>query len=178
MHPASHVPAGTAGHGFPTREEVVISALLVDRAARHPEKVFLAYQDGSEWTYRETLEESWRAADALAGLGVGRGDAVSVLLPAGAGLMRVWLGAATLGAVFAPLNLAARGRFLEHTLNVAGAGVLVVHAGLADRLVGLDVPALRTVVVVGDLDDVELPWPVHSLDDLIAGAGIEPPAAG
>src|SRR5882757_1255195 len=178
MHPASQAPAGSTGHGFPTREEVVVSALLVDRAARHPEKVFLAYEDGSEWTYRKTLEESWRAADALAALGVGRGDAVSVLLPAGAALMRVWLGAATIGAVFAPLNLAARGRFLEHTLNIAGAGVLVVHASLADRLVGLDVPALQTVVVVGRLDDIELPWPARSLDDVIAGASTEPPAVG
>jgi crotonobetaine/carnitine-CoA ligase len=178
MHPATQAPAGRAGLGFPTREEVVISALLVDRAARYPDKVFLAYEDGSEWTYRETLEESWRAAAALAALGVGRGDAVSVLLPAGAALMRVWLGAATIGAVFAPLNLAARGRFLEHTLNVAGAGVLVVHAGLAERLVGLQVPALKTVVVVGKQDGVELPWPVRSLDDVMAGACTEPPAVG
>src|SRR3977135_2880075 len=164
MHSATQASAGSAGDGCPTREEVVISALLVDRAARYPDKVFLAYEDGSEWTYRETLEESWRAAAALAALGVGRGDTVSVLLPAGAALMRVWLGAATIGAVFAPLNLAARGRFLEHTLNVAGAAVLVVHAGLADRLIGLEVPALQTVVVVGEVDGVELPWPVRSLE--------------
>src|SRR5712671_3057105 len=176
MHSATQASAGSPGHGFPTREEVVISALLVDRAARYPDKVFLAYEDGSEWTYRETLEESWRAADALAALGVGRGDAVSVLLPAGTALMRVWLGAATLGAVFAPLNLAARGRFLEHTLNIAGAAVLVVHAGLAERLIGLEVPALQTVVVLGHCDGVELPWPVLSLDDIIASAHTEPPA--
>jgi crotonobetaine/carnitine-CoA ligase len=178
MHPATQASASSPGHGFPTREEAVISALLVDRAARHPDKVFLAYEDGSEWTYRETLEESWRAAAALAGMGVGRGDTVSVLLPAGAALMRVWLGAATIGAVFAPLNLAARGRFLEHTLNVAGAAVLVVHAGLADRLVGLQLPALQTVVVVGQVDGIELLWPVRSLDDVMAGARTEAPAVG
>src|SRR5258707_7631128 len=178
MRSATQAPVGSAGHGFPTREEAVISALLVARAARYPDKVFLAYEDGSEWTYRETLEEYWRAADALAALGVGRGDAVSVLLPAGAALMRVWLGAATLGAVFAPLNLAARGRFLEHTLNIAGAAVLVVPAGLAARLIGLGVPARQTVVVVGQVDGVELPWPVLSLDDIIAKARAEPPRAG
>src|SRR5882672_10199109 len=176
MSTATEAPGGTVGHEFPTREQAVISAVLIDRAARYEDKVFLAYQDGSEWTYRETLAESWRAANALRGLGVGRGDAVSVLLPAGAALMRVWLGAATIGAVFAPLNLAARGRFLEHTLNIAGAGVLVVHASLADRLVGLEVPALQTVVVVGQVDGVELAWPVRSLDDVIAGARNEPPA--
>jgi crotonobetaine/carnitine-CoA ligase len=178
MSSATQEPGSPAGDEFPTREQAVISALLVDRAAQYGDKVFLAYQDGSEWTYRETLAESWRAANALRALGVGRGDPVSVLMPAGPALMRVWFGAATLGAVFAPLNLAARGRFLEHTLNIAGAGVLVVHAGLADRLVGLDVPALRTVVVVGDLDDLELPWPVHSLDAVLVAARTEPPAVG
>jgi len=112
MSSATQETEGTAGRGFPTREQAVISAVLIDRAAQYGDKVFLAYQDGSEWTYRDTLAESWRAANALRGLGVGRGDPVSVLVPAGPALMRVWLGAATLGAVFAPLNLAARGRFL------------------------------------------------------------------
>src|SRR5258707_15215991 len=148
MSSVTDEPGGAAGNEFPTREQAVVSALLIDRVAQYGDKVFLAYQDGSEWTYRDTLAESWRAANALRALGVSRGDPVSVLMPAGAALMRVWLGAATLGAVFAPLNLAARGRFLEHTLNIAGAGVLVVHAGLAERLIGLEVPALQTVVVL------------------------------
>ena len=65
MHPATQASASSPGHGFPTREEAVISALLVDRAARYPDKVFLAYQDGSEWTYRETLEESTDATVAV-----------------------------------------------------------------------------------------------------------------
>jgi crotonobetaine/carnitine-CoA ligase len=178
MHPVTRSPVGIAGHEFPTREECVLPALLVDRAARYEDKVFLAYEDGSEWTYRETLDESFRAANALHHLGVGRSDTVSVFLLASPALMRVWLGAATLGAVFAPLNLAARGRFLEHTLNIAGAKVLVVHASLADRLVGLELPALETVVVVGQLEDVELPWSVVSLDDVIAQTGTEQPAVG
>jgi crotonobetaine/carnitine-CoA ligase len=56
--------------------------------------------------------------------------------------------------------------------------VLVVHAGLADRLVGLQLPALQTVVVVGQVDGIELLWPVRSLDDVMAGARTEAPAVG
>src|SRR5882757_1144603 len=178
MYEADPAPAGISRHGFPSREEAVIPALLVDRAERYADKVFLAFEDGSEWSYLDTLEESWRAANALRALGVGRGDTVSVFMPAGAALMRVWLGAATLGAVFAPLNLAARGRFLQHTLKVAGAGVLVVHAGLVHRLTGLDVPALETVVAFGQLDDIELPWRLLSYDDIIAAAPADPPVLG
>jgi crotonobetaine/carnitine-CoA ligase len=178
MHPVTSSPAPVAAPEFPTRDESVLPSLLVDRAARYEDKVFLAYEDGAEWTYRETLDESWKAANALQGLGVGRGDTVSVFMPAGPALMRVWLGASTLGAVFAPLNLAARGRFLEHTLNIAGAGVLVVHAGVVDRLVGLDLPALETLVVVGQLDGAELPWRVVSLDDVLAQAVAEQPVIG
>jgi len=88
MYEADPAPAGISRHGFPSREEVVIPALLVDRAERYADKVFLAFEDGSEWSYRDTLEESWRAANALRSLGVGRGDTVSVFMPAGAALMR------------------------------------------------------------------------------------------
>jgi crotonobetaine/carnitine-CoA ligase len=178
MHPVTSSPARVGAPEFPTREESVLPSLLVDRAARYEDKVFVAYDDGAQWTYRETLDESWKAANALQGLGVVRGDTVSVFMPAGPALMRVWLGASTLGAVFAPLNLAARGRFLEHTLNIAGAGVLVVHAGVVDRLVGLELPALETVVVVGQLDGVELPWRVVSLDKVLAQAAVEQPLVG
>src|SRR5260370_42138174 len=117
MSSVTDEPGGAAGNEFPTREQAVVSALLIDRAAQYGDKVFLAYQDGSEWTYRETLAESWRAANAPRAPGGGRGDPGSVLMPAGPALMRVWVGAASLGAGFAPLNLAARGRFLEHTPN-------------------------------------------------------------
>jgi crotonobetaine/carnitine-CoA ligase len=153
----------------------VIPALLAERAASHPDKVYLTFADESEWSYRDTQVESWRGARALRSLDVGFGEIVSVFAPAGPDLMRVWLGAACLGAVFAPLNLAARGRFLEHTLNLAGARSLIVHAGLVDRLAGLRLEQLETVVLIGEYDGPELPWRTVKLTDLVADAPEGPP---
>src|SRR5205085_6768423 len=49
--------------------------------------------------------------------------------------------------------------------------VLVAHAKLAERLVGLDLPHLEAVVVTGGAPPVELPWPTISMDDVRDGAG-------
>jgi len=82
-------------------------------------------------------------------VGVGIGDYVSVWIPTGPDVVRAWFGANAAGGVYAPLNLAAKGSYLEHTLKVADAKVLVAHHQLAERLVGIDAPSLEQVVIVG-----------------------------
>jgi crotonobetaine/carnitine-CoA ligase len=155
---------------FPTRDESVLSAVLGRRAADHPGRVFALYEDGTEWTYRQALEESWRAANALRALGVQFGERVSALLPPCEDTIRCWLGVSTLGAVFAPINLAARARFLEHTLNIAEAKVAVIHGKLATHLLTLDLPALESVVLIGDDPATRLPWPTVRFSDILADA--------
>jgi len=154
---------------FPTREESVLAELLALRAAATPEKPFLLFGD-EQWSYGRAAREAWRSGNGLASLGVGRGDCVSVWLPTGPDVLRAWFGANALGAVYAPLNVAARGRYLEHTMNLAESKLLVAHAQLLDRLVDLDLPHLETVVVAGAGADVELPWPTVTLDELLDGA--------
>ena len=77
--------------------------------ARHPDKVFANFADGTEWTYAQTREIAIRAANAFRRLGVRQGDRVLVWLPNGADCLRVWFGLNYLGAVFVPINLAYRG---------------------------------------------------------------------
>jgi crotonobetaine/carnitine-CoA ligase len=163
---------------FPTRDECVPAAVLSWRAAEHPDRVLALFEDGTEWTYREALEQSWRAANALRALGVEFGERVSALLPPCEDAIRCWLGTSTLGAVFAPINLAARARFLEHTLNIAAARVAVVHSKLAGQLLGLDLPALETVVLIGDDVGVSLPWRTVRFSEILAGASSHPPESG
>src|SRR5512134_1841400 len=141
-------PASTTALRFPTREECVLSELLAARAETTPEKQFLLFEDES-WSYAQAAREAWRAANGLIGLGVGMGDYVSVWVPTGPDVLRAWFGANAAGAVYAPLNLAAKGGYLEHTLNLAQSKVLVAHHQLAELLVGVDAPSLETVVVVG-----------------------------
>ena len=81
----------------------------------------------------------------------------------GPDVLRAWFGANAAGAVYSPLNLAARGSYLQHTLNLAGSKVLVAQPDLVDRLAGLDLPHLEQVVLVGDPVAVDLPWPTRAL---------------
>ena len=160
---------------FPTRDECVVPELLAARAAATPGKTFLLFEE-EQWTYEHAVREAWRAGNALQQLGVGMGDYVSVWVPTGPDVLRAWFGANAAGAVYAPLNLAARGSYLEHTLNLAEAKVLVAHAGLVDRLPGLDLPHLETVVVVGGEAELELPWRVVTIEQTLDGARDERPS--
>ena len=53
---------------FP-REDCVLRPMLETRAARHPERRFALFEDGTSWTYGECLAEVRRAAAGLQQLG-------------------------------------------------------------------------------------------------------------
>jgi len=165
-------PTTTAS--FPTREECVVPDLLAARAAATPDKLFLLFDD-ERWTYGDAAREAWRAAHALHRCGVAFGDYVSVWIPTGPDVVRGWFGANAAGAVYAPLNLAAKGSYLEHTLNLAESKVLLAHHELVERLDGIDAPHLETVVVVGGPAPRTLPWKTVTLDELLDGVPDERP---
>ncbi len=160
---------------FPTREESVVPDLLAARAAETPDKPYLIFED-EEWSYGEAARQAWRAGHALQKVGVEIGDYVSVWIPTGPDVVRAWFGANAIGGVYAPLNLAAKGSYLEHTLKVADAKVLVAHHQLAERLVGIDAPSLDQVVIVGGQPPAGLAWPAVTLDELLDGVSDERPA--
>ncbi len=157
------------GLEFPTREQCVLPDVLAQRADALADKPYLLFADGSQWSYAETADRAWRAGHGLQRLGVQMQECVAVWAPAGPDVIRCWFGASAIGAVYAPLNLAARGTYLQHMLNVAQARVLVAHSGLLERLVGLDLPHLETIVVTGGAPTVELPWRMLSVAELVEG---------
>ncbi|VTU24862.1 Long-chain-fatty-acid--CoA ligase [Variovorax sp. PBL-H6] len=132
----------------PDAPRCVLKPVLERWAREQPDAVFARFDDGTEWTWAQTLDIAQRTAAGLQSLGVGQGDNVLSWLPNGPDALRVWFGANLLGAVYVPLNTAYRGRMLEHAVRTAKAGVMVVHAGLADRLAELPSDCLRDVVVV------------------------------
>ena len=133
----------------PAREDCVLKAMLDARAARHPERRFALFEDGSTWTYGECLAEVRAAAAGLQRLGVRKGDRVIAWLPTGRSMVLTWFAANYLGAVFVPLNTAYRGDVLAHVVNAAEASVMVAHHGLVERLDRLQLPHLRQVVAIG-----------------------------
>jgi carnitine-CoA ligase len=130
--------------------DACVQRYMLNRLARtQPDKVFANFADGKEWTYAQTREVAIRCANALRRLGVKQGDRVVVWLPNGADCLRVWFGLNYLGAVFVPMNLAYKGRLLEHMLNLSEARLGVIHADLFGRLREVERRRLREVVTLG-----------------------------
>jgi crotonobetaine/carnitine-CoA ligase len=168
-------PTSVATLTFPARDECVVPDLLAARAASTPDKPFILFEE-EQWTYADAARQAWRAANGFRRQGVEMGEYISVWTPTGPDVVRAWFGANAAGAVYAPLNLAARGTFLEHTLNLAEAKVLVAHHQLVERLLGLDLPHLETVVTVGGPADVKLPWRTLTMEELLDGVPDERPS--
>jgi len=132
----------------PAEDVCVLRPVLEKFAASQPDKVFARFEDGSEWTYAQTLEITRRTAAGLQALGVKQGENVHVWLPNGPDAIRVWFGINYLGAVYVPINLAYRGRILEHAIRLSGARLIVAHAALTDRLADIDRSNLTDLVVL------------------------------
>jgi crotonobetaine/carnitine-CoA ligase len=107
------------------------------------------FEDGSEWSYAECRSIVRATAAALQSLGVCQGDRVLAWLPNSTDIVRVWFAANYLGAVFVPLNTAYRGGVLEHAVNLTQAKLMVAHPDLVERLNGLALDSLATVIVPG-----------------------------
>jgi long-chain acyl-CoA synthetase len=91
-------------------------------------------------------ERVLRAAAALAGMGIGRGRCVAILMRNDLPLLEVMLGTQHLGAYAVQLNWHATTEELSFLLNDCGADLLVAHDDLLQKL-GAAVPAgMRKVV--------------------------------
>lgn len=131
--------------------EDCVLARLIDRHGRErPDAIFAIFDDGTEWSYGDLIRTVQRTAAGLAALGVRKGDHVAMWLPNGQDAIRTWFAINYLGAVCVPLNLAYRGGILEHALALSDAGLIVLHAGLAERLAEIDTGALAAAVVLGE----------------------------
>ena len=107
----------------------VLPEVLASQAAARPDAVFLLTTDGERLTYGEAARHAARVAGWLAGQGVQPGDRVAAMLPNNLDFVRLWLGAARLGATLVPLNTALVGSFLAHPLrNCAARLVVADHA--------------------------------------------------
>lgn len=108
--------------------------------------------DDAVVTYADYDGRGDSLAAGLAGLGVGPGDRVAVLLPNGTEILDTYLGAARRGAVTVPLNPMFTPREIEYVVNNSGARVFVTSAAHAGRVLALraQLPSLREVVVAGE----------------------------
>lgn len=135
---------------IPSADECVLAQVLLRRAAEQPDAIFGCFEGDVQWTFAQTLHEVQRTARALQRLGVARGDYVNVCLPNGADAVRIWFAINWLGAVYVPINLAFRGRMLEHMVADVKAKVIVIQSDLLPRLAEIEHAHLTDVLVAGE----------------------------
>ena len=101
-------------------EGCVLRELLERNAAQAPDKVFVRFDDGTEWTYLQLRTTVARAAAALQRMGVCQDDHVLVWLPNSPDALRIWFAINYIGAVYVPMNVAWRGQVLENAVRLSG----------------------------------------------------------
>ena len=124
-----------------------MGAIVAARAAETPDREIVRF-DAGPVTCGELDERSNRVGNALASLGLGRGDRVAVMLGNRAEYLDAWVGIAKQGLVEVPLNVGLRGDMLAYMLNQSGTSTIVVDAAWLDRIerIAAQVPGLRHVI--------------------------------
>lgn len=136
---------------------VNVGDMLKRSAARAPND--LAIVDGRRrFTYSEFNALANRVAQALLGLGCGRGDALALMSTNNVEFLATYYACAKIGVVCVPINLFWRHKELGYVLSHAGATTVVVENGLVDQLrTGLDdAPAVANLIVIGAHDSAEI----------------------
>jgi long-chain acyl-CoA synthetase len=130
--------------------EIPFGEMLWESAQRFPEKIAVIFQ-GQKISYRELDGLANCFANALAKLGVKKGDRVALYMTNRPEYVISLYGIARLGAVFTPMNPTYKEGEVEHQLNDAEASVLVVQESLYPlvKTVRQQIPGLKEIIIVG-----------------------------
>ena len=156
---------------IPAAKDCVLAYQLEHWAAQKPDDLFVSFQAGTRWTWAETLEQTRHAAAAFQAMGVKKGDHVLSWQPNNREALLAWFGLNYLGAVYVPVNIAYKGKLLEHVVKLSDARLMICHADLLDRLKQIDCGALTDVIVTngaGQIDGLTC----HGADALQADVGL------
>ncbi len=110
-----------------TAEFLQISSFVV------PDREALVCGD-TRITYMEMVERTNKLANALAGLGLSRGDKLAVMAVNSAEYVEAYYACAKLGVTFVPLNYRAKDEELTYMVNTSEASVLFVGERYLDLL--------------------------------------------
>jgi len=143
--------------GVPEHVEVPagnLARLLDDAARDFPSAPALHFQ-GRTVSYAQLADQAWRFAGALAGLGVGKGTKVGLVLPNCPQAVIAFFGALRLGAVVVQNNPLYTERELGHQLSDAGVEVVICLDLAYERVKSVRAQsAIREVVVTSVLDEL------------------------
>ncbi len=104
---------------------------MEDRVRRNRDRAFLFFE-GQQYTYGEFDQNVSRVANALAGLGITRGDKVGIMLPNTPHHLYTWLGAMKLGAIDVPINPQFKGKLLSDMVRLCELDAIVIDHDIYD----------------------------------------------
>ncbi len=108
---------------------------LLDRSARlYLDRRAVRIVGGTSLTYAQLSQRVEKVAGALARLGVGNGDRVAVMAPAGLAFFDAYLGSAWLGAAAVPLSTRLAPAEIAGQLSDADPRAAIVGASYGDRV--------------------------------------------
>ncbi|HEV8165999.1 MAG TPA: AMP-binding protein, partial [Actinomycetota bacterium] len=145
-------PPGVPEHV--TVPKASLAGLLDDAARDFPHAPALHFE-GRTTSYAQLAEQARRCAGALAGLGVGKGTRVGLILPNCPQAVVALFGALRLGATVVQNNPLYTERELGHQLGDAGVEVVVCLDLVYERVKALrGQTAIREVIVTSMLDEL------------------------
>jgi len=133
-----------AAHRWEVPDRYNIAADVCD--ARNPDALAMVHEDFGgavrevHWGELQALAN--RAANLLAGLGVGRGDRVALVLPPTPETAALFFGTWKLGAILLSMSILYGDEGIAHRLSDSEPKVLVTDAANASRFEGAGVPLL------------------------------------
>src|SRR5580765_4973231 len=158
-----------------------IGRILAEKAERIPDHPWLLWQD-ERHTFADLEAMTNRFANGFAGLGIGKGDHVAVLLGNGPEFFWTTWGLGKLGAVAVPVNTAAKGELLRYFIDQSDSQWIVVDEESAQRVAAIadKVPRIRGVLYHGPKAPASCgivcpSAPVLALSELARASAARPP---
>ncbi len=158
-------------------QSYTVADRLEERAAAHPDKVFVLFEDRVV-SYGSANFYANRVAHAAHALGLRRGDVAALVMENRPEFLSTWMGLAKLGVTVALINANARGRAFEHALATAAPKLVVVGSECLPALESIDAAAQRRFAVyVTSESDAPAPRTAATgdFDALLARASTENP---
>lgn len=128
-----------------------LGAVVAARAAETPEREIVRFEDASV-TCGLLDETANRVANALAMLGLAKGDRAAVMLGNRPEYLYAMFGMAKAGIAEVPLNVGLRGDMLAYMLNQSRTQAIVIDAAWLDRIERI-APALTTLERIVAVDE-------------------------
>ena len=132
-----------------------VPTLLDQQAKQNPNAPILNFfDDGEILSYKEVANCSDRLAAAFAGIGIGHGTRVAVMVETSKIYPLTWLALARLGAVTVPVNYRFTAREVAYALEDSDASYIVISQDFIATLEGIDEPtSIRDDHVIVDGED-------------------------